>query len=189
MRFLLKLLVAVFGINAGLAQTNTSSSAPNPTALEIFVQQPSVQIVWSTEVSQMKTTDARVGITALVAQSSTGKVRGIRLDLTSSEATDQVYLEEDRIPAVVKALEGISRNMERFRKQDTSSAPYRYFGSDAFRQPLPTVHTLSASYYWGPDSSGLSLSAFKGKEFKLPNEVPGTLSAALSKALQELQSH
>src|SRR5215216_4771059 len=151
----------------GLAQVNPTPSL-QPTPLEAFAGQPTAQVTWFKEVGRIESAEARVVVIALIVEDAARvphRLRGIRIELTNQNARDQVYLDEAKLEAVKKALEEIERGIESFRNEG-GDAPLRYLGACELRQPRPTVHTLSAAYYIAPDSSGLSMSAFKGQEFR-----------------------
>ncbi|PYX38645.1 MAG: hypothetical protein DMG75_03290 [Acidobacteria bacterium] len=63
-----------------------------------------------------------------------------------------------------------------------------YLGACAFRSDKPPrVHTLSASYYFAPDSEGLYLNTFKDAGFRFPDRDPLRLSAAITAAIDQLK--
>lgn len=174
--------------NIGLAQLNPTASL-QPTPLEAFAGQPTARVTWSKEVGRIKSAEARVVVTALVVEDAVQpphRMSGIRIGLTNQNATDQVYLDEPKLEELKKALEEIERGIKDFRNE-RGDAPLRYLGSCELRQPRPTLHTLSAAYYIAPNSSGLSLSAFKGQEFRFPNRSPSQLAEAIGRAMGELR--
>jgi hypothetical protein len=172
----------------GLAQVNPTPSLQS-SQLEAFAEQPTAQIRWSKEVGRIESVGARVVITALVVKDevqSDRRMRGIRIELSNQSAADRVYLAEPELEVVKKALERIESDIESFRNE-RGDAPLRYLGACELRQPRATVHTLNAAYYIAPDSSGLSLSAFKGQEFRFPNHRPSELAEAIGRAMNELK--
>jgi hypothetical protein len=183
--------VAVLGhlfLNIGLAQVNPTSSL-QPTKLEAFAVRPNAQVTWSKETGRIESSEARVVITALVVENTSpalGRMRGVRLDLFSNNATDQVYLEEARLEPVKKALDQIESEIEDFQKERDGAA-YRYRGAAEFWHPDQRIHTLNAAYYIAPDSSGLSLSAYKAQGFRFPGHRPSELAAAIGRAMDELK--
>jgi len=185
-------VATLFGLffNIGLAQVNPTPSL-QPTPLEAFAGQPSAQVTWSKEVGRIESAEARVVVTALVVEDAVQpphRMRGIRIELTNQNATDQVYLDEAKLEAMKKALEEIESGIEGFRNE-RGDGPLRYLGACELRQSRPTVHTLSAAYYIAPDSSGLSLSAFKGQQFRFPNHRPSELAEAIGRVMDGLKDH
>jgi len=113
-------------------------------------------------------------------------MRGVRIDLETQGASDQVYIDESNLLPVKKALDEITRGVAGFQNEPRSS-PYRYLGAKEFSRPGQSVHTLNAAYYVAPDSSGLSLSAHKRQEFRFPDHHPSELAEAISRAIYELK--
>jgi hypothetical protein len=182
--------VCGFLLNVGLAQVKPTPSL-QPTRLEAFAGRPTAQVTWSKEVGQIESDEARVTVTALIVEDAVQpphRMCGIRIDLVNQNARDQVYLEAAKLEAVRKALEEIESGIESFRKEPASS-PYSYLGAAEFWHPHLQVHTLNAAYYIAPDSSGLSLSAYKGQGFRFPDHRPSELAKAIGKAIDELKQH
>ena len=183
--------VAVLGhlfLNIGLAQVNSTSSL-QPTKLEAFAGRPDAHVTWFKETGRIESSEARVVITALVVEDTSHalrRMRGVRLDLFNNNATDQVYLEEARLEPVKKALDQIESEIEDFQKEREGAA-YRYRGAAEFWHPDQRIHTLNAAYYIAPDSSGLSLSAYKAQGFRFPGHRPSELAAAIGRAMDELK--
>lgn len=179
-----------FLLNIGLAQVKPTASL-QPTRLEAFSRQPTAKVTWFREVGQIESPEARVIVTALMIKDAVKpphQMCGIRIDLANQNARDRVYLEEAKLEAVKKALEEIESGIERYKKEPADS-PYRYYGAAEFWHPHLKVHTLNAAYYIAPDSSGLSLSAYKGQGFRFPDHRPSELSTAIGKAMDELKRH
>lgn len=179
-----------FLLNVTLAQVKPTPPL-QPTRLEAFALQPTAEVTWSKEVGQLESNEARVIVTALMIKDAAQpphQMCGIRIDLTNRKASDQVYLEEAKLEAVRKALEEIESAIEGFRKE-RSDTPYRYHGAAEFWHPHLRVHTINAAYYIAPDSSGLSLSAYKGQEFRFPGHRPSEFGKAIGMAMDELKRH
>lgn len=179
-----------FLLNIGLAQVKPTPSL-QPTRLEAFAGQPTARVKWSEEVGQIESDEARVIVTALILEDAVQpphRMCGIRIDLHNQNTRDQVYLEEAKAEAVKRALEEIESEIENFRKEPASS-PYRYHGAAEFWHPHLKVHTLNAAYYIAPDSSGLSLSAYKEQQFRFPDHRPSELAKVIGRAIDELKQH
>ncbi|HXG66989.1 MAG TPA: hypothetical protein VNO70_17940 [Blastocatellia bacterium] len=97
-----------------------------------------------------------------------------------------MYLDETKLIAVKKALEQIASEVEGFLKE-RESATCSYLGAEEFWRPYQRIHTLNAAYYIVPDSTGLSLSAYKCQEFRFPGHNPSELAEALGRAMDELK--
>lgn len=189
MRLLVAATLCGLLLNIGIAQVKPTPPL-RPTRLEAFAAQPSSRITWSKEVGRLEHPEARAVVTALVVENPTQaphRMRGIRIELVKlvkETARDEVYLEDTELKTVKQELDKIASGIDEFRREPRTS-PYMYLGSCELRQPRPTVHTLSAAYYIAPDSSGLSLSAFKKQEFRFPGYSPSLLAAAIGRAMQE----
>ena len=176
-----------FLLNVGFAQVKPTTL--QPTRLEAFAGRPTAKVTWFSEVGKIVSEEASVTVTALMIKDAgqpSNQMCGIRIDLENPNARDQVYLEQAKLDAVRKALEEIESGIENFRKEPADT-PLRYRGAAEFWHPHLKVHTLSAAYYIAPNSSGLSLSAYKGQEFRFRNHRPSGLANAIGKAMDELK--
>jgi hypothetical protein len=163
--------------------------ALQPTSLEAFAADPVAEVTWSKPVGTIDSREAHVNVTAVVIEDTAKpphRMRGVRIDLANAKATDQVYLDESRLEAVKNALDQIDSEIASF-KTEPEGAAYRYRGAAEFWHPDVRIHTLNAAYYIAPDSSGLSLSAYKGQEFRLPDHRPSELARAIVRAMDELK--
>ena len=179
-----------FLLSLGIAQVKR---APNlqPGVFELFAEQPNVHVSWSKDMGGIVSGETNALVTALSIEDglpSPNRMRGIRIDLANGRAQDRVYIEEARLEAIKSALEEIENGIETFRKEP-ESAPYRYHGAAEFWHPHVRVHTLNAAYYIAPDSSGLSLSAYRDEEFRFPNHRPAELAELIGRALAELKQN
>ena len=171
--------------------------SPLPTALEAFARQPATHVVWSGEVGRLDSREAHAIVTVLVLESSAqphDRVGGIRIDLSSPDAKDTVYVGEEALVVYKNSLDEIGRNAPGHRKtarDDLAPGGTSYLGSGVFwyADARPHVHALSASYYFAPDSEGLYLSARKDTGFRFPDLDPSQLSAAIARAIVQLSNH
>lgn len=169
----------------GLAQVKTIPTL-HPSPLEAFALHPTASVIWSEQVGHIDSVEARATITVIVVEDTSrvpNRMRGVRIELLTGSAHDQVYLEEARLEAVKNALDEIASGIGRCRADPDANAPIEYSGAAEFWRPNEHIHTLSAAYYIAPDSCGLSLSAKKGEEFRFPDRSPATLAAALGQAI------
>ncbi len=183
---------AVFVLSG--AQTKVSiAPALQPTPLEAFAGFSATHVAWSNEVGRLDSIEAHAVVTALILEDTAqppDRMRGIRIDLRSRDSRDQVFLGEETLAVYKSALGEISQGAPRFRNE-YAKAPggLGYLGACVFwyGHNVPRVHTLSAAYYIAPDSSGLSLSAFKDAEFRFPGHDSSQLSAAIARAMDQLK--
>ena len=177
-------------LNTGFAQVKSTASL-QPTKFEAFATQPTALVTWSKEVGQIESPKARVTVTALiieVREPVPQQMCGIRIDLATHNASDQVYLEEAHLETIKAALEQIDSEIASFRNEP-DPAPNRYRGAAEFWHPQLRVHTLNAAYYIVPGSSGLSLSAYKQQEFRFPDHRPLELAKVMGQGIDELKQH
>jgi hypothetical protein len=178
----------------GQAQTKPALSL-QPTPLEAFARQPATHIAWSREVGSFDSSEAHAVVTALILEDKAQRphqMRGVRIDLSSQDSEDEVYLGEETLGTYKSALDEISRNIPESRNSARDGlvpGGTSYLGSCIFRNPnnTPGVHTLNTTYYFAPHSEGVSLSALKEAEFRFPNQAPSQFSAAIALAIDQLK--
>jgi hypothetical protein len=196
-------------LTTGQSQVNAAPLSPadsacqevqlQPTPLEVFARLPATHVEWSNEVGRIDSTEAHAIITALILTDTAqpaDRMRGVRIDLSSRDSQDEVYLGEETLNAYKNALDEISSDATRERSQGTlrdgvTPGGTAYLGARIFwyGDTCPSVHALDAAYYSAPDSSGLSLSAFKQAGFRFPDQDPSRLSAAIARAMNQLRAH
>jgi len=160
-----------------------------PTALEALANQPTAKVRWSEEIGRVSGDEATVIITALSIEdvASPGhRMRGIRIDLANRTARDHVFIEENELQSILRALREIENEIDSLRKEP-ADAPYQYQGAAYFWRPHQRVHTLNAAFYIAPDSSGLAISAYKQEEYRFPNHRPAELAALIERAMTKLR--
>jgi hypothetical protein len=182
-----------FFLNVGPAQVKPTAPL-EPTPLEAFAHQPTTYVAWSKRVGSLDSKEAQAVVTVLVLKDTAqppGRMRGIRIDFSSSGSSDAVFLGEETLGVYKSALDEIGRTIPGFRNsaRDDSPGGASYLGACVFwyGDKTPRVHTLSAAYYFSPDSEGLSLSTFK-RTFRLPEQDPSRLSAAIAAAIDQLKN-
>jgi hypothetical protein len=178
-------------LNIGFVQIKSASSL-EPTELEGFAAQPDSYVRWSKKIGDIEGTEARVVITALAVENAKrvpSRMKGVRIDLVNHNASDQVYIEESRLEPIKKALDQIDSEIAEFEKESNEGTKCRYLGAAEFWHPDRRIHTLNAAYYIVPDSSGLSLSAYRAQEFRFPGHRPSELAAVIGRVMDELERH
>ena len=174
----------------GSGSSGGANRSPSPTvsqleALEHFASKPTAQVTWSKEVGRIDTDQAHAVIIALVvvdASQTPRQMRGIRIDLTSADAKDQVYTSEDLLERLIKALDAISNGLPGFYPRARVSNAC--FGSGIFW--LQGGHALSASQCVFGDWSGLSVSSGR-HGFRFTGLNPAPFAAAIARARDELK--
>lgn len=188
---------AVFLLNVTQGQVSPLPSL-QPTPFEAFAGLPTTHIAWSKEVGRIDSREARLIITALTLEDTAqppDRMSGVRVDLSTGNIHDQVYLGEETLSVYKNALDQISTESAHERSQGTARDHLTpdgtsYLGTEVFcyHEP-PRVHTLDAAYYFAPDSTGLYLGAFKPVGFRFPDQDPSKLSAAIEAAMDQLRNH
>ncbi len=182
-------------LSVGVAQLSPVPSL-QPTPLEAFAHQPATHVAWSKQVGSLDSSEAHAVVTALVLEDTAqppDRMRGIRIDLSSSASSDVVYLGEETLGVYKNALDEIGRNVPGSRtgaRDNLAPGGISYLGACVFRsEKPPRIHSLSAAYYFAPDSEGLSVSTFKIAGFRFPDQDPLRLSAAIAEAIDQLKNH
>jgi hypothetical protein len=183
-----------FCLAVGLAQVDSVHSL-QPTPLEAFAHQPATHVAWSKQVGSLDS-EAHAVVTALVLEDEAqppDRMRGIRIDFSNRESSDVVYLGEETLGVYRNALDEIGRGIPESRSDARDGlvpGGTSYLGSCVFRSDRPArVHSLSAAYYFAPDSEGLTLGTFKIAGFRFPGQNPLRLSAAIADAIDQLKNH
>jgi hypothetical protein len=165
-------------------------------SLEAFAHQPTTHVTWSIQVGSLDSREAHAVITVLVLEDTAqppDRMRGIRINFSSPESTDEVYLGEETLGVYKSALDEINRTIPGSRngaRDNLAPGGTSCFGACVFRSDKPSrVHTLSAAYCFAPDYEGLSLSTFKQAGFRFPDQDPSRLSAAIGLAIDQLKNH
>jgi hypothetical protein len=193
--FSLVFCIALF-VRIAPGQNQTPSLQPTP--LEAFAALPATRVAWSNELVRIDSSEAHAVVTALILEDSAqppDRMLGIRIDLFSADSKDKVYLGEETLGVYKNALDEIAMEATRQRNEGTARDNLTpegtsYVGAGVFwyADRVPRVHALSAAHYFGPDSSGLYVHAFKGIGFRFPNQDACQLSLAIGRAMQELKN-
>jgi hypothetical protein len=87
-----------------------------PSLMEAFAHLRNVQTTWSNEIVRWENDGTSLVVTALVLEEgaqTASKLRGVRIDLSSAKARDQVYIDEQAAERTRSALEEIADASER----------------------------------------------------------------------------
>jgi hypothetical protein len=181
-----------------IALSQNQAPSLQPTALEAFAELPATRVAWSHEVARIESSEAHAVVTALILEDTAqppDRMRGVRIDLLSADSKDEVYLDEETLSVYKNALDEIAMEATRQRNEgpardNLTPDGTNYVGAEVFRyaDKVPRVHHLTAAHYFGPDSSGLYVHAFKGIGFRFPNQDASQLSLALASAMKELKN-
>ncbi len=180
MKFLL------FG-SAFLLSMTLAHAQVRPTAFEAYAQSPTAKTVWSNEAGRLTSTEATLVVTAVVIQDAMrtpSGMKGLRLDLSTTDGSDRVYIAAHDVPSVKQGFDEISANVALFKGLGVSST---YIGAAQFWHPDRTnlVHTTSASFHTG-SAPGITLSTYGPLRFRFPGHTASEFSALFQSALTTL---
>jgi hypothetical protein len=197
MKLLLSLMVSI-GLFGGIASGQNQARSLQPTPVEAFAGLPATHTAWSKEVGRIESGEAQAVITALVLEDTAqppDRMRGVRIELSSRDSKDAIFLGEETLSIYKRALDEITTEAIRQRSEGTARDSVTtdgtsYVGAGVFwyADKVPRVHALNAAHYFGPDSSGLYLSAFKGVGFRFPDQQASQLSLVMARAMSELKN-
>ena len=166
------------------------ADSPEPTALEAFVAKTSVVVEFSQVAGSIRSSDATVEVTAIVASDSADpsiRMRGISLSLQNNTGSDRVYLDESQLAAVQRDLTQIELGIPRLK--GGTDAPWRVEGTASCWKPRQPQRILCPSYVVGPMGSRLALAAYGGKGFEFPGHRPSELAALIERAIEAFSAH
>ena len=179
------MLAIITTIQSGVAFSD-ARSPPEPTALEFFVAQPSVMLDLAEDLGSLRSTDASVAVAAVIA-SDTGRpgerMQGLRFLMENNTGSDQAYLDETQLAALLDDLSGIETGIPEL---ESGNSPYRVQGTGACWMPERPMRILCPSYRIGPDWAGLTLAVYGGRGFEYPERRPAELAALIRQALVRL---
>ena len=167
-------------------QPSADFSIPEPTDLSVVALRADTTLLWSQEVGHVQSTGANATITAIEMASRDGqRLRGITVSLSSSDATDKLYLGEfellrfrDELTELGSELEGFSTRCEAIlycvtgvgRCRPSQNVPQAY---------CPGVYTTSSS------QEGFGLSTPR-HSFQFPAIKPSNFTVAIDAAAKAL---
>lgn len=181
---MLHVIAFVASLVAGVA------TASEPTALEAFVAKPNVVVEFSQAVGSIRSSDATVEVTAIVASDTadaTQRMRGVRLYLQNNAGIDQLYLDESQLAKVQGELAEIEGGIA-YLKSGTD-APWRAQGTGSCWMPERPQRILCPGYVVGPEGSRMTLGAYGANAFEFPGHRPSELAALIASAVAAFPAH
>ena len=163
--------------------------------MEAFAQQAGTHSTWSSETWVIESGGARAAIIATVmedAKQPPNRMRGVRLDLSNSTASDRIYLDEVAVARTIKALGEASAGMAR--ANPARRAGRACFGAAEFwplyNWPWNRYHELNADYCTSAEGASLILTGrHKPASYECPSEKPEHLADVLRTGLDQLKAH
>lgn len=176
-----------------IAGHGLAAEAPTPAqlaALEDFAVQPSAQIRWTSPAQTIESAGAQAAVMAIIiddAQQTPPRMRGIRIDLTTQESKEEVYIPEQFIGRLLKSLKEVSDNSPSFLTENQGGNVC--FGSCEFLAAMRAgAHFFTASQCSSEDGSVLNVSTGRAL-FPFVGLDPGPFTAAIEQAQAALAEH
>ncbi len=171
-----------------------SAQVSSPTAeelerLEQFVSQPGSRVISSKDLGHIAGGESDALITAVIVQGgdpTKQQMRGIRIQFTTGDVRDQIYVAEEFLQPLVKALVEIEAQSDQFLSRPRVNS--RCFGSGAFLSAMRTgAHFFHASQCSMSDGwTGLSVST-GSKTFRFTGLNPAPFRTAIARAATEFE--
>jgi hypothetical protein len=162
--------------------------------MEAFASRPGTHTAWFSEVGRLDHDGTRAVFTALVVADNaqpTREMHGVKVNLSSGNRQDQIYLDEEATARTRSALEEIANAVAK-----TPSVP-RGNGCMGAREfwplynwPWNKYHELNADFCRESKDTALVLYG-RGKpgSFRFPGENPTHLAGILTTAMGQLKQH
>ena len=102
---------SVFYCSLFAAAASSQSIGSEPSPMEAFAGQEGVRMTWSSEVARWEQNGTLLILVAVALEDKsqpTRKLRGVKVELSSEKAKDQVYLDEQATERTRSALKEIS---------------------------------------------------------------------------------
>lgn len=172
----------------GLAQTEPQAGS-QPSPMEAFARQPGAHVAWASEIGRMEYDGTRAVIVALVVEDAAQRahrMRGVRIDLSSAQANDRIYLDEEATRRTKSALEEIADAVKTHGPGGGCMGARQFW--PLYDWPWNKYHELNADFCAMPGGPGLVLTGrHKPTAFRFPGRNPTQLAAMLGTALDLLK--
>src|SRR5215831_8763815 len=183
----------VFCCSLLAATASSQSIGSEPSPMEAFAAQQGVRTTWSNEVALWVQDGTRLIVTAVVLEDSAPsarKVRGVKLDLSSENAKDQVYLDEQATERTRAALKEISDGIALTGMPGVRGCTGARQFTSKYDWPWNKYHELNVDFCGDSKNSVLVLHG-RGKpmRFRFPGKSPTVLGEVFAIAMQELKQH
>jgi hypothetical protein len=167
----------------GWAQAKPQADS-QPSPMEAFAQQPGGHTAWSTEIARWEhggTSAVIVGMVVEDASQPARRMRSVRIDLSSGDAHDQIYLDEEATARTRSALEEIADVVA---KRGFPGANGRMGAREfwpLYNWPWNKYHELNADFCGGREGPTLVLTGrHKPGSFRFPGQTPTGLATILA---------
>jgi len=181
----------VFYYSLFLAFGWSQSVGSEPSPIEAFADRQGVRTVWSVRVARWEHEGTGLVNTALVLEDnapSSRKLRGVKIDLSSGNAKDQIYLDEQATERTRSALEEIADAVARSGVPGSNGCIGAKEFWPLYDWPWNKYHELNIDLC--SDSKNLGLVLYgRGKHgsFRFPDKSPADLDRILASAMEQLK--
>jgi hypothetical protein len=160
--------------------------------MEALAGRPGTHIAWSSEVGSLERAGVRAVFAAMVLEDNAQpvrKVRGVRIDLSTGNDHDQIYLGEEAMARTRSALVEIANAAAQNPPGRNGCMGAREFWP-LYSWPWNKYHELNVDFCGESKNSSLVLYP-RGKNlpFRLPGENPAHLAAIFGAAMDQLKQH
>jgi hypothetical protein len=175
------------------AATSSQSSGSEPSPMEAFASRQGVRTTWSSEIARWQQDGTRLVLVAAVLEDDSQparKIRGVKIDLSSENARDQVYLDEQATERTRSALKEISEAVVLTGMPGASGCTGAKEFWPGYNWPWNKYHELNVDFCGDSKNSALVLHG-RGKpgSFHFPGKSPTVLAEILATAMEKLKQH
>jgi hypothetical protein len=173
--------------------TSSQSSGSDPSPMEAFASRQGVRATWSSEITRWQQDGTRLVLVAVVLEDDsqpTRKIRGVKIDLSSENARDRVYLDEQATERTRSALKEISEAVVLTGVPRASGCMGAKEFWPGYDWPWNKYHELNVNFCGNSKNSELVLYG-RGKpgSFHFLAKSPTVLAEVLSTAMEKLKQH
>jgi len=176
------------GLLAASASAQSVGSEPSPA--EVFASHQGVRTAWSNEFARWEQDGTRLVLTAVVLEDSARKLPGVKVDLSTENAKEQVYLDEQATERTRLALMEISDAVALVGMPGPNGCMGAKEFSCKYDWPWNKYHELNVSFC-GDSKNGVLVLHGRGRpaSFGFPGKSPTVLAEVLATAMQKLNQH
>ncbi len=183
----------VFYCSLFAAAASSQSIGSEPSPMEAFAGQEGVRTTWSSEVARWEQNGTRLVLAVAVLEDNAQparKLRGVRVELSSEKAKDQVYLDEQATERTRSALEEISVAVALNGMPGASGCTGAKEFWPGYDWPWNKYHELNVDFCGDSKNSALVIHG-RGKpgSFHFPGKSPTVLAEILATAMEKLKQH
>jgi hypothetical protein len=161
--------------------------------MEAFASRLGVHATWSREIARWQQDGTRLVLVAVALEDDSQparKIRGVKIDLSSENARDQVYLDEQATERTRSALKEISEAVLHTGMPGASGCMGAKEFWPGYNRPWNKYHELNVDFCGDSKDSALVLHG-RGKpgSFHFPGKSPTVLAEVLATAMENLKQH